>query len=262
MSRYIRLLFAKLKYHAGYYREYRFGAFVHFLSSMLWFVLGIAGISLVVGNVQSVGGWEREQMYILILVFYLAISIAHTFYYNGLFQLGYQIIRGDLDLYLIKPVPERFWLSITHISLAQMLRSIVILVVLFGYMYSIDVTVRAEHVVLFGMQFLLGQGIILGIQWCIVSALFWFDGVRNFSWLLDRVIDVGRVPLDQLPQWLKILFIFVVPVSFVTYFPTVALLGGFALWHLLLSVGIVMALFIISGVIWRNGIRLYASASS
>jgi ABC-2 type transport system permease protein len=78
---------------------------------------------------------------------------------------------------------------------------------------------------------------------------------------------VTEYPLDLYSQWFRRLFLFVVPLGFVCWFPVVEILGkvdplGFPWWFRWLSPLVAAATLAVAGVAWRGAIRRYRSTGS
>jgi len=64
------------------------------------------------------------------------------------------------------------------------------------------------------------------------------------------------------PGWLKLILTWVVPVGVITTIPAEALLGSLTPTNLLTSLGLAAVLVTAASILFRIGLRRYASASS
>ncbi|MCX6032974.1 MAG: ABC-2 family transporter protein [Chloroflexi bacterium] len=84
----------------------------------------------------------------------------------------------------------------------------------------------------------------------------------NFTWLFDGIFQMARYPVGIYPGWLRLVLTWVVPVGLMTTAPAQALAGDLAPATLLGSVALVAALLVAASLLFRTGLRRYASASS
>ena len=86
--------------------------------------------------------------------------------------------------------------------------------------------------------------------------------VHEIANLFEGLYAAGRWPVDIYPNWLRYGLTFLVPVAFAVTVPAEALTGRLTLQTWLGALGLTVALFIISRVIWRIGLRNYSGASA
>jgi ABC-2 type transport system permease protein len=110
---------------------------------------------------------------------------------------------------------------------------------------------------------LLGAGTVLvyGILLAFTALTFWNPGFL-FTWVFDAVFQLARYPIGIYPAWLRILLTWAVPVGLVTTVPAQALSGdlpaGLAAGSLIMSAAVLAG----ASLLFRAGVRRYASASS
>ena len=98
------------------------------------------------------------------------------------------------------------------------------------------------------------------------SVSFWFTDAGEFANAFTYGGNyVGRFPFSVYGSALRQFFTFVVPVAFVSYVPTLALLGrlraeGWPTWAGAIPALAAIALFLVTRVLWRTGVRHYVGA--
>ncbi|MCA9389861.1 ABC-2 family transporter protein [candidate division WWE3 bacterium] len=262
MKRNYRLLLAKINYHLAYFYQYRFSSMVHLLSALLWFALGMGGIAIILGNVSSIGGWTPTEIYILMLVFYLGMAVAHATYYNSLADLTRKIQDGRLDFYLLKPVSVRYWVSIDKITIPQFLRAFIVLALLVGYCIAHQVTISMFGIMLAVLYFWVGQILLYQFFLLLMLAAFWIVNAWNIPWFLDRISDAAELPIDTFDKKLRFFVLYITPMAFIAYVPTQALLNRLDPYLAFLALGLIVIFEIIISTVWKIALRQYSSASS
>ncbi len=95
----------------------------------------------------------------------------------------------------------------------------------------------------------------------LAALVFWSPGFL-FTWLFDGIFQMARYPVGIYPGWLRLVLTWVIPVGLMTTVPAQALTGDLAAPWLLGSAGLAVLLLFAASLLFRAGLRHYASASS
>jgi ABC-2 type transport system permease protein len=125
----------------------------------------------------------------------------------------------------------------------------------------LGVSLGAGQIIAFLLALLAGILTLYAILLAFAALVFWSPGVL-FTWVFDGIFQMARYPVGIYPGWLRLVLTWIVPVGLITTIPAQALtgslvpatLGGSVLAALLLVVG--------ASLLFRRGLRRYASASS
>jgi ABC-2 type transport system permease protein len=82
-----------------------------------------------------------------------------------------------------------------------------------------------------------------------------------FTWVFG-IFQMARYPLGMYPGWLRLVLTWIIPVGVITTIPAQALTGSLSAQNLILSLGLAIVLVTIASVLFRLGLKRYASASS
>jgi ABC-2 type transport system permease protein len=94
------------------------------------------------------------------------------------------------------------------------------------------------------------------------SALFFWSPGFLFTWLFNAFFQMARYPVGLYPGWLRLVLTWVIPVGIMTTVPAQALSGELSGAMLAGSLALAAGLFTVATVLFRTGLRRYASASS
>lgn len=211
---------------------------------------------------NSVNGWSIYEVVFLYSLDLLAYACSQAFVIP-LWHMDDLVLRGGLDDYLIRPLNPLYHIIARGFN--------------FGYLAHITIGMAA---VLFsygrlGLSWGAGQWWLLGVAVIgaslIQAALTIIPASMSFWWTreeLSGLIRWGlrsfiRYPISIYPILVRVVLTFIVPLAFVNYFPAQSLLGKSALilWpSVTLAIGLV--LIILSGAVWRAGLRRYASSGT
>ena len=107
-------------------------------------------------------------------------------------------------------------------------------------------------------------GAVIIYSFCLILATlsFWFVRVENILTIFQSMYEAGRWPVSLYPGWLRYGLTFIIPVAFATTVPAEALTGRLNWVTLLGAVALAVALFAVSRVFWRFGLRHYSGTSA
>jgi ABC-2 type transport system permease protein len=111
------------------------------------------------------------------------------------------------------------------------------------------------------LALLAGVLILYAILLIFAGLVFWSPGIL-FTWVFDGLFQMARYPLGMYPGWLRLVLTWVVPVGVITTVPAQALTGSLSLPALAGSLGLALVLLMGASLLFRGGLRRYASASS
>jgi ABC-2 type transport system permease protein len=76
------------------------------------------------------------------------------------------------------------------------------------------------------------------------------------------VYEAGRWPVSLYPGWLRYGLTFVIPIAFATTIPVEALTSRLNWQTLAGAIALSIALFIVSRIFWKIGLKRYSGASA
>lgn len=176
------------------------------------------------------------------------------------------MIQGEFDQLLTRPVSPLLLLLARRLDLGRIggvLQGMLILGISF---MNIKVSDGIMWKLLLYFPLALVTGLILSFALSVVTATvgFWTERIRDFqSFTLYAPYNAANFPLSIYPDWLKGLFLPLLPVGFMNYLPIATLLGkGEHPLTLLISPLFACAFFAGAIKFWQFGLRHYHSTGS
>ena len=71
--------------------------------------------SVIFSYVDSLGDFSRDAVIIFLIITYLTDTVFLFFFGSNTFQVNRMVVRGDLDLLLLKPVNALFFMSLNQL---------------------------------------------------------------------------------------------------------------------------------------------------
>ncbi len=238
----------------------------HFVTTLLVGLvqlgLGIVPILLLFGFTQEMHGWSRAEVITLVGMYQIITGLMAAFVAPNLDRMTAYITEGELDAVLLRPVSSQFYLTLRWINVAELSNvasGIVVLVIgLVQSGTSPDVGQILQALVLAACGV-----VLLASVWSAMSFLaFWLQSVNPIGAIYLNLVEAGRYPLVFFPAVVRTFLTFAFPVAFATTFPVQALAGDLGWAPVAGGIALSVVAVTLVRMLWRRGLRSYASASS
>lgn len=263
-SLHMQFIMLKLQGIAQYRKSFVLGAIAQFLMYGAQFLM----LWIIIEKFKTINGWQANEVLFLYGLNLGTYALAGFFFNPITSQLPQMIQNGTFDEVLTKPVNTLAYLVCRDFNTAYFshlgLSAIVVIYAL--YELNIQFTMIDS---LFFIAVIIGGMLIQSAALLITATpAFWIVNSGPIqSVLFFEMTQFIRYPLSIYNKIIQFILTFVLPYSFINYYPANYLLGKqeTTLFHssfqyLTPIVGIVM--FIAAYVFWKIGIRNYTSTGS
>ncbi|KZR64715.1 MULTISPECIES: ABC transporter permease [Prochlorococcus] len=236
------------------------------LIDLLAMVGSLAGsifvLSVFFGQGRDLGGWSWEAALVVQGIYTFLDGVSSTWLRPNLGAIVTHVREGTLDFVLLKPIDSQFWVSLRIMAPAG-LPEMGLGLVLIVWAASRAGASFSLGTVLVAVLMLCVGGVILYALWFVIAATsIWFVKTWNATEVLRAVLASGRFPVSAYPPTLRLVFILVLPVAFLTTVPAEVILGRAAMPMLALGMFLAVIFFVGSRAFWLFALRYYTSASS
>ncbi|MBI2850354.1 MAG: ABC-2 family transporter protein [Chloroflexi bacterium] len=232
-------------------------------------VTGIEFITIVVlfSRFGSVQGWQMAEVAMFYGLINVSFALSEAFG-RGFDIFAQQVISGEFDRVLLRPRATELQVLAHDFQLMRAGRLLQGLVILIWASGNIGVEWDIARIALLTFSVLSGVMIFTGLLIMQAAMCFWstqsLEIMNSFTY---GGVFATQWPLPTLNRWFARIFIFVIPLAFVNYFPLLAVLGkpdalGFPVWLQWVSPLVGVLFLTISLLIWRFGVRHYRSTGS
>lgn len=245
--------------------EYRASFAFELFGSAFVGIIEFAEIYAIFGRTTSISGFGYDEM--LLLFGFATFSFALADLCVGHIEsLSVYVRTGTFESLLLRPLSTVGQLATSDFSLRRVGRALLGLGVLVYGLQAATIEWTPSHVVLAVATPVIGTFIYACIFVATASVSFWLVDAGEFA---NAFTYGGRYvssfPFSVYGAALRQFFTFVVPVAFVSYIPTLALLGrldsaGWPAWAGALPIAAAAAVFLIARTLWRAGVRRYVGA--
>lgn len=242
--------------------EFRANFIIWVMVNLVWAVLALVFVELVFGQVTLVAGWNRVEVMLLAATQVIFLSALWFSVFPNVNRFSQLVQKGDLDFTLLKPVSSRFLISTRYVEFDNLTKVILAPFLIPLLLRYLNITISPLAVVNYIVMLILGLAIFYNFFFIIMTTNFWFQNVFNLEHLLDSVTDMGRWPVYIFKGLPRTIFMYVVPIAFVSTFPVEVLLGKAGWERTVLALALVVITSLISHRFWHFALRHYSSASS
>lgn len=222
---------------------------------------GLAALGIVYSQTRTLGGWPFGETIVLLGTYQIMSGILSTFIEPNVTWFADQVRSGKLDEVLLQPVSSVFLVSLgscAPLALSQVGMGIVVLGI---GLHELGVVPTPWGVI--GWLILLAVGI--AITWAsrvlIASLALWSPGLE-LDVVYGAVWQFGRYPVTIYRQPVRFVLTWLLPVAFISTYPTRALTQGASPVLIVVGLAIGLAAIIIVQTVWNIGLRRYTSATS
>jgi ABC-2 type transport system permease protein len=247
--------------------QYRLSFALTVTGNLLLSFLDFAAILVLFQQVDALGEWTVGEVALLYGI--SCVSFALTDLAVGQLDKLPQMIReGEFDQILVRPLGSLLQVVSADIALRHLGRLLQGLAVLIVALTQVDVDWSVSRVAMLVVGILAGSAIFAGIWVAFSSISFWLiDSHEVTNSFTYGGSFTAQYPVNIFGRWLRRLVVFVVPVAFVAYFPSLYVLDkkdelGLPSVLQFASPAVAVASGLAAWLVWRTAVRRYRSVGS
>lgn len=262
MMKTAKLLGAFLKNSLLIDMEYRTHFFVNTLMSFFWVCFSLISLSLFFHHRKQIGGWSYYEAMLVMGLFSFFGAFIEGVLEPNVAKLVEDIRFGNFDFILIKPVNIQITGTLRVFSIKKFPGMIAGLGVSAYALYRLNYIPSAKEMLSFVILFACAFVILYNLWVMLISTAFWFIQIDSIMEFIFSIFETGRFPISVYPAPLRIFLTFVVPIAFITTFPSGAILGKTGPGYILAGLLMAITTTILSTLLWKKALKQYSSASS
>ena len=260
---YLALVRSRLAAQASYRASFAFEVAAQALLALVEFV----EVFVVFHQVKALGGFSFAEVGLLYGISSAAFGIADIFF-GHTERMPFYVRTGQLDAFLLRPLGALGQVVTSEFSMRRLGRVVTGLVVLVVAVAHTHIEWTAARALLMVVTPLAAAVVFSALFVATAAFSFWFvEGTEFANAFTYGGQYLASFPMTVLQTAVRRFFTFVVPIAFVAYLPTLALLGrpdpaGLPSWLSWSSPLVAVVVSIAAGLLWRAGVRRYVGAAS
>lgn len=241
--------------------EYRANFASRIVTDIFWYLAQIITFEGIFLHTPDLGGWTAPQMRVFLGVLFVVDAIYMVLFYENLDRMTERVRKGELDIFLAKPVNSQFMVSLQRANTA-ILGNLLIASLWLGW--SLSQIPDFNPLKLFWLMMLVPCGVlaIYATRFAFVATSVIFTRSDSLQFLWFQIYKLGMRPDSIYVPWFRVLMLSVIPFGIVASVPTRSLLFepdyNLYAWVVLWSFVLLYA----SNKFWNYCLRQYSSASS
>jgi len=262
--RYVRLIGHFINIGVQHLLAYPLNFWISLLHALLGFATSILGVVILFSQVETIRGWTMASTLALLGTYLTLSALAGLVISPSLENLAGmdgEIWTGKFDFTLLRPVDVQFFASLQHWRIFKLFDLILGCGVLVTAITQLRTTLTPLRVITFVIMLVAALLTLYAILLAFSALVFWSPDFL-FTWLFNAFFQMARYPVGIYPGWLRLILTWVIPVGVMTTVPAQALTGQLSTGTLSGSLVLAMLFLLGATVLFRTGVRRYASASS
>ena len=262
MTKYLQIWLASARYSVVRTLMFRFDFFLWAMVELFWMSVNLLMISVIYQHTDSVAGWSKYEMMLLVGTSLLVQRFLMGFFWSSLFEMGRNIRSGHFDFFLAQPGNVLFMASTRKLDPDGLMNSLVAMGVVAYSAHQLGLHPTAAQLALYALMILCGLIIHYSMLVLTISLAFWLTSAQGIEGSYFTLAEFSRLPRAAFKGLASVFFVWLLPVVVVSNAPAETLLHGFqSRWAL----GLLAAALVWFGTavfVFHRGLRRYSSASS
>lgn len=247
--------------------EYPANFFGWLISNPIQFIVGFATIKFVVAQFGSINGWDYGHLAFLYGLSVISHALSMIFFVDGWF-MGWWVLEGDFDRLLTRPMSVVYQFFFTNINIMGITDLVPGFIVFIYGCNKIGFKVTLSSIALIAVL-LIGATLIRGGIYIIMGTTsFWTRSAVDFGVFTQEIFDKTTMyPISMYPEAFQFILTYIIPIGWVSFYPISGMLGvegGGALGNISvwITLGVGIAVILISAAVFKMGLKKYESAGN
>jgi len=259
---YIKLYFKIIKQDIKSKMSYRADFIISNLAMILMEGAGFIAFWILFQNFPAIAGWRYEEVMFL-YSFGILAGVPQQIFFDNNWNLRMTVYSGDFIKYCFRPLNLYFYFISEIVDLKGIGKFIISVTMLCYSWQRLGLEVAPLPILKLLLSLFSASLVIIAMTNASAAACFWIHNSGFFLMSVTQFRDYARYPISVFNKFLKFFFTCVVPIVFVSYYPSMAVLRPDNL-HILtvLSPLIGIVLFIASYFFWMRGAAHFEGTGS
>ncbi|TSJ79737.1 hypothetical protein FPL22_06775 [Rariglobus hedericola] len=259
---YIRIWLACARYSVVRTMMFRFDFIMWALVEFFWMGVNLLLIQVVYDHTDSIAGWSKYQMLLLVGSSMLVQRFIMGFVWTNLFEMARNIRTGHFDFFLAQPGNPLIMVSTRKLDLDGLSNAVVATAVVIYAANRLGIDPSLLDLLAYAAMIFCGFLINYAILLITVSLTFWLGAAQGIEGSYFTLMEFSRLPRQAFKGAAGVLFVWILPAVVVSNVPASTLIHGFSLTNACWLLAVTVFWMSLALFVFNRGLRRYASASS
>lgn len=260
--RYLRLWLQFLKFSWMADLEYRMNFVVRVIGEFFWYTAQLSVFEVLYTHTETLHGWDINAVRVFMGTLFLVDGLYMILFHENLDHLSSLVRKGDLDLYLVKPINSQFMISCRRVSSVYFINITLVLGYLGWAVSRLNHSIELTQVLAYLVMVACGLCIYYCMRLLFGMLAIVLHEAGNIQFVWYNLFRLGTRPDVLYPRTLRLVIMTAIPVAFIASAPAKMLVEGANGGLLLHALALVSFLIALTAFLWKRALRQYASASS
>lgn len=260
--RYLRIWLEFIKMSVMADSEYRLNFVVRIFGELVWYTAQLSVFEVLYTHTPTLNGWDINAVRVFMGTLFVGDVLYMILFMENMDALSNLVRKGELDLYLVKPINSQFMVSCRKISVAYLMNFGLVIGYLVWAMSRWPVVYTLPQMAAFFVLVLCGVTISYCMRFLFGMVVLVLHDAGNVQFIWYQLYRLATRPDILYPTYLRYLVLTILPVAFIASVPARTLVEGPS-WQWL-GAGLLAAgtFLTMTSFLWHRALRRYASASS
>ncbi len=262
VRKYIRLYRLLCAQYLKARMSYRTDFLVSMVFMFIWFLPSFFSVVVLFTNIPSLAGWSLEEL-VFVYGFYMLAMVPNGVFFQNVWQLPWQVRRGDFIKYYFRPLNMMFYYMSEVIDINSLNAIPIGAGLMIWASVRLGIVWTAGRIVLTIILLFSASLIVCALMVASASTAFWLTNSHSLLNLVSRFRENARYPMSMYNTIIRFAFSFLLPIGFMAYYPSLLILrpvdAGFFPWMTPLIGG---ASFTLACLIWTKGARKWSGTGT
>ena len=242
---------------------YRINFILMLIQNILNALLGVICMEFIYGQVDSIAGWNKHEMIILVCTSQIVGYIFWSVIYPNQDRFLNGIIDGGFDRMILKPLNLMFQINTGSVDTSCLFSVSALAVILFVQLGHLEAQIGIIQILLYIIFVINGVMVMAAFRILVHSLAFMFIRVGGLDNICGMVEDISSKPKEIFSnKHIKNIFIFILPAIPMINAPAAVLLQKSTVFEMVCYLGVGIMFSGLAVITLRLGMRKYNSASS
>jgi len=261
-ARYAAIWLAQIRYTIVRELMFKANFILWIIVDLSWFGLHLSFIQFLYLQVNTVAGWSKWGMILLVTTNMLVQQIFQMLLMTNLTKLPELIRTGKLDFFLAQPASAQFLVSTRFFELGSVVNTLVVGIVCAIAIAHLHLDLSGAGLLAFPVLVACGVLIHYALLLMLMSLAFWMTRAQGFMNAYYNVFQISRLPREAFHGVTRFVFTWTVPLLLIANVPANTLLHGLNVYDIAGMACATAILVALSTAVFQAGLRRYGSASS